>query len=521
MKLAILLILIVCVGQVAAEEAEDAASKLISSQNADGSWGTADKGPESHIYTTAKVLESLIYYGEKSDTVDGGIEWIELHDPNDTAGLSEVVRVLHLSGESLESRLLRLEEYQNADGGWGKTEGFESTPWYTSSAIIALDPFEDYRDANIAGGEYLLSEQGVGGDFEDSALITSNCVYALVLLYDSTKRDDFAWAAIRGYEWLNKTANEDGVWDSVISTGNSVIALDALYVLVGGEDLKALTDDAKEWIISSPGNKSDHLSTAYALTAFVQETTISSAETVASISAVLSKEYVFPSDATEIKFKVENNGLANMKNVSLLVEVAKELHAEIEKSEWEIETLKRGESMEFVESISLRADVEEGEYPITITTGSISSSVTLQVLECPFIFEISPTELKNDAASDFKILIKNQGQRDFSIKNIALDIDEKWRGVELNSVQLELPSGSEESFVLFSAVSPEESGEYHMPITIEFVNPELGKQQITFKQKFLVGGGVPSGVLKLVLYGTLVLSVMLLLNLLVGYDLLG
>lgn len=520
MRIAILLILVVCIGQVAAEEAGDAASRLLSSQNADGSWSGAEKGPESQIYTTAKVLNGLMRYGEKSEAVDNGIKWIELQDSGDIAGLSEVVGVLRSSGRSPESELLRLKEYQNADGGWGKTAEFKSTPWYTSTAIIALNRFEEYRDASIAGGEYLLSEQGEDGSFEDSTLITSNCIYALVLLYDAAKRDEFVWAAIQGYEWLNKTAGQGGVWDGVASTSNSIIALDALYRLTGDGDLKALTDNAKRWIVSSPGNKSDYLSTAWALTALTQKTPISPIEPKASISASLTKEYVFPSEGTEIRFELENPGIANLKNVSLSLVTPRDLHAEIGKTEWKIDGLQRGGSREFAESIFIAPDVKEGEYPVTITADSINSTVHLHVLKFPLLFEMGPTELKNDAPFDFELLVKNQGQDDIFIKNVAPDIDENWRDVKINRVQLDMPSGSEKSVVLFSATAPEERGEYHGAITIDFIHPELGERQIVMKQKFLVSGAVPSGILKLVFYGALILSVILLLNLLIGYDLL-
>jgi hypothetical protein len=110
---------------------------------------------------------------------------------------------------------------------------------------------------------------------------------------------------------------------------------------------------------------------------------------------------------------------------------------------------------------------------------------------------------------------------EFFIKNVTPVVDGAFRDVELNSVQVKLAPESGKSVVLFSAMAPEERGEYNVPIAIEFSSPELGERKISFLQKFLVGGGVPSWVLKLVLYGTLVLSVMMLLNLLVGYDLLG
>lgn len=521
MRLALLLVLIVCVGHAWAEEADAAASALISSQNPDGSWGTEDLGSQSQVYATARVLEGLLYYGEESGTVDKGIEWIELQSPKDTAALSEVVRVLHLSGASPNPELLELKENQNADGGWGKTAGFESTPWYTSSAIIALGPFEDYLDISVAGGEYLLSEQGAGGGFEDSALITSNCVYALVMLYDATKRDDFALAALGGYGWLNATAGEDGAWDSVTSTGNSIVALGALYQLTGGESIKALSDGAKEWMSASEQSEEDALSLSWNLAALTHDAAVSPAQPLPSLSASLTEEYVFGSDVTRINFKIENMGLSNMKNVTILLAAPKELNAKINKTAWEIDTLERGESIEFKEDIIIPAGVEAGEYPIMVSVDSISASVTLRVLESPLIFEISPTELKNDEPTDFKIQITNTHEMGFFIKNITPVVDGAWRDVELNDVQLELASGSSKSVVLFSALAPQERGEYNVPITVEFTSPELGEQKISFGQKFLVGGGVPSGVLKLVLYGTLILSVMMLLNLLVGYDLVG
>lgn len=340
MRPALLLMFIICVGQVCAEEAGDSASTLVSSQNPDGSWSNADKGPESQIYTTARVLESLIYHGEEPDAVDNGVGWIELQSPTDTAALAEVLRVLQLSGRPSGSELLRLKEYQNTDRGWGKTAGFESTPWYTSSAIIALNSLDEGQDAGIAGGEYLLNEQGEGGDFEDSALITSNCVYALVLLYDITKRDDFANAAIKGYGWLDAAYGEDGVWDSVTSTSNSVIALDALYQLTGEEGLRAQRDSAKEWIAGSAQINEDPLSTAWSLAALTQESVIAPAQSRPRISASLTEEYVFGPDVTQVKFKIENHGLSNLKNISLLLVVPKELDAEINKTVWEIETLR-------------------------------------------------------------------------------------------------------------------------------------------------------------------------------------
>lgn len=521
MRLAILLILLACAGQVAAEEAGDAASALVSSQSADGSWGGTEKGAESQIYTAAKVLNGLMHYGGEPDSVDKGIEWIELQGPADTASLSEVASVLHSAGKSPGSEIARLAEYQNADGGWGKTMGFESTPWYTSSAIIALNPFDDRMDAIIDGGEYLLREQGADGDFEDSAFITSDCIYALVLLYNSTGNADFALAAIQGYEWLNKTANEEGAWVDAVSTSSSVIALDALYGLTGDGAMDATSAKAKSWIINSSGNETDPLSTAWVLMALSQETAISPAEPKTSISASLTKDYVFPPDTTEIKFKIENSGFADMKNISLLLATPKELRAEIGRARWDIGALHRNSSVELSEGISIPADTEEGEYPIMMAGGSISSTVTLHVLESPLVFEVSPTELKNDAPLDFKLSIKNRGVKGISIQSVALDLGESWKDVRLNDVQLDLLPGSEKSAALFSAKSPAERGEYRGTLTIDFVHPDIGSRQITVDQKFLVSGAVPPGILKLVLYGTLVLSMILLLNLLLGYDLMG
>ena len=431
-----MLVFFVLCGPVEAEEADSLASSLAYSQNADGSWGGQDKGAESQVYTTAKVLEGLAYYGDESGAVDEGISWIKLQEPEDTAALSEIVRVLYLSGSSPQSGVLKLKGYQNTDGGWGKTAGFESTPWYTSSAVIALSPYEDHLNARIAGGEYLLKEQGIAGDFEKSPHITASCVYALVLLYDATKRDEFALAAIKGYKWLNAAANRERVWDSVISTSSSIIAMDALYGLMWDEDLRFQSDNAKEWIVNSPKSFEDPLSDAWALAALTKQAEISPAKPVLSISASLTKDYVFPQEETQIKFKIENRGFGNLKNVSLLLLPGKGLHVEIYETHWKIDSLNAGESLEFVERIYVPGDIKKGEYPIAIKAGSVSADVTLHVMEPPHVSVTRSSELKNDAPA-------------------------------------EIPAGS-----------------------------------------------VPSGTLKLVLYGTLALSVAMLLNLLTGYDIL-
>jgi hypothetical protein len=517
MRLSLLLVFVLAVGQVQAEEAGDFASFLISSQNADGSFGSTDRGPESQVYTTAKALEGLIYHGEESGDVLDGVEWIEIQDPGDTAALAEVIKVLRLSGHDTAPHVSKLKNYQNADGGWGKTAGFESTPWYTSSAIISLGPLEEGLD----GGEYLLGVQGESGGFEGSALITSNCVYALVILYDATKRDEFAIAAARGVSWLNENREADGSWGSATSTGNAVVALGAFYGLSGDEEVKALRDNASIWIMDLVKNEGDVLSTAWALAALTLEVDVSPAVSKPKIHAKLTNDFVFPSDSTQIKFEIANEGLGILKNISLLLVVPEELDVEIENTSFEIDILKTGEKKEFTKDIYLGDDTGKGEYVLAIKGDSFSSSVMLRVLESPFVFTISPTELKNDAPTDFNIKIINRGEMDFTIKSISGEFDEKWKDVESESVKLELPAGSGNSALFFSAIAPEESGEYNVPITVEFASSELGEKQISFKQKFLIGTGVPSGVLKLVLYGTLVLSVMMLLNLLIGYDLLG
>ncbi len=519
MRYVIFLILAVCMGHVAADGTEDAASNLLSSQNPDGSFGSSDRGLESQIYTTAKVLEGLIYYEENSGAIDRGISWILLKKPEDTGALSEVARLLYLTGEEEASFLSALKKYQNSDGGWGKTGGFKSTNWHTCTAVVAFNPFEEYRETVIMGGEYLLRKQGGNGDFSDSTVITSDCVYALVLLYNSTKRDDFAWGAIRGYEWLNKTATDD--WDDVDSASRGAIALDALYGLSLDDDIKALSDNAKEWISGSGRINGGLLSTAHALIALTKDTAIYPAKPSATIRAELSKTDVFPTETTDVRIKMENSGIVRLKNVSLYLYAPKDLQAKIEITEWKVGGLNRNESQEFSESIYISAEVKEGEYPITIHAGPFNSTVVLKVLNFPILFELGPSNLKNDVLTDFELLVKNPGEGDIFIKNITFEMDEKLRELKLENAQFDLPSGTEKSVPLFSARAPVESGEYRGTLTIDFIHPTFGEREIALGQKLTVGGTIPLGILKFVLYATIILSVMLILNLVTGYDLLG
>jgi hypothetical protein len=87
-------------------------------------------------------------------------------------------------------------------------------------------------------------------------------------------------------------------------------------------------------------------------------------------------------------------------------------------------------------------------------------------------------------------------------------------------MEIGVPPNSEESFKVFKAVTPEEIGEYKAGVLLGLHHPSLGEARFLHKESLIVGSVIPSGLLKLMLYSTFIASTILLLNLILGFDIL-
>lgn len=424
----VLITFILLTNQVFAD-IDGAASWLLASQNPDGSWGDEEDGIESKVYVTASVLEAL---QDKGLQVEKGQDWIGDQEPKDVAALSRSIRILQDQG--LRTKFSeRVKASQNPDGGWGKAKGFGSTPWYTSNALLALYPLEEHQDSVRLGGDYLIAVQKAG-NWGNSSFITSNCIYALALLYNSTKEDKYLLSALKGKDWLLKNRGKD-----LYSTSNSVIALMALHSILGEEETKVAYQETRGELLEKQdgqghwGSPEDPLQTAWVLSALTKTIPFSPAQPKIFINLSLSREHVLPTEEIEVFVEAENIGVVNVRGLEAVIEFLDK------QRELKIGRLSRGESNATSVVISIPRDAGEGTYPVKFRGRCIAdnvpregipvaSEVNLSIHRVPFELELLPRELKNDVEESFWLSVKNLGDEELAIRNISINLGEGMEG---------------------------------------------------------------------------------------------
>jgi hypothetical protein len=491
-----------------------ATSWLIAQQNQNGSWCYEADGEESQIYCTSIVLQAL----QTEEIVDNkSLQWIRTKYPTDTAALA---KALQISGDSrFKDKLL---QSQNLDGGWGKKIGWKSTPWYTSNAIIALLVSDEH--ATISGGKYLLVTQTKSGSWSNSSLITSNCIFALSLLYNYTRDETYLLSAIDGARWLEKNINED-----VYSLSNSIIAYKSLYSLLRDESLSYVKIQEKLLEIQNVEGywgqtpREAALSTAWALIALNSNLILNPVEPRLTLT-LSAKKYAIQGGGTEIEIIVENVGLRDIKNLELSTKIRG-----LEKKHT-INYLKQGERNYSTIKFSLPTAIEEGNYTFTVKgvytavdsskNFSITNETEIIILKNPLRIEVYPKKLKTQISQTFSIILENIGENDIIIRNATIVLDENWGEVKVHPTKAILHPREEGSYGTFEVITPQAIGEYPAQIILDINHPLLGETRLSSYETFIVGSLIPSVLLKLILYSTWTLSGVLILNLLLGLDIL-
>lgn len=499
---------------VFADRSNDAVTWLINHQNPDGSWGKLSDGIDSRIYSTSIVIQALEENGVK---INKSLYWISGVEPYDTAALAKSSEVIHKQGRVLNQR-------QNNDGGWGKTDSHKSTPWYTSVSLISQ------LDSNLTsaklGGDFLIRLQEDSGEWSNSSLITSNCVYALLRLYNYTREDRYLLAALKGKKWLEESKHDD-----FYTINNMVLVYKLLYSLLQTESLKASYQDSQmkllkrqnsdgSWSSSSEG---EPLATALALTALSREFHLIAIRPRISLEVFTLKERYIAGSLVNIIVKLENQGFLDIEDLEVVVEIPA---FEIEKSV-DMGHLGRGKGKKILTDFLIGE--REGTYTLkayaryAVESGknySTSAEGLIKLQQTPIKFELYPKKLKRNVSQKFLLSVENEGITPVQINNISLLCDKNWKDIEINSSSIYIAGKSKYEFEVFKAITPDKIGEYQLKLVMDLNHSQFGKFRIFHEEKLLVGGMIPSGIVNLILYSTVIASAFLILNLFVGFDIL-
>ncbi|MEE8167884.1 MAG: prenyltransferase/squalene oxidase repeat-containing protein [Candidatus Hydrothermarchaeales archaeon] len=533
---------------------DDAAKWLLEEQNPDGSWGDGSKGVDFQVYVTANALEAVEDYLFKQtehlsneqeeaykSAIERGLQWLRIQDVGATTALSKTLLVTR--DQALAEELLN---YQNFDGGWGKANAFESTPWYTSSAIIALRAFQ-YNETKEAG-KYLLATQEVDGSWENTAVTTSNCILALSLLYSVAPNDDYILAIRKGESWLLNKQEKTGEWFDVFSTANSIVSLKAVYALLRERPELISYQRAVSWLYTkqrkdgswsaySSLDIGDLLSTAGVLSALNKEISLHAIEPRIEVEVHLSREHLMAEDKVEVSVKTSNVGVIRVRDLEVVINIPEELGGR--QINWAISSLESKEERGKSLSITVPRGVS-GRYSI-FSSGRYSTdnelnetfhlmpvAFQLRVHTMPLQLLLSPMEVVNGSLESFNLTLKNTDEDEFTIRNLSIEL-EGWRNASFRIREVVVsPNGVTTQG--FEAVAPEKPGRYKVNFTGMLLHPKLGDRAFSHEAEisvvlvlenfFKAVPKVPSRIYNFITLALLGVSALLLLNLLTGFDIL-
>jgi len=136
---AAVIILILMMGQAYAltPEVESGLGYLTSTQNADGSWGSASSSTDP-VPATSSVIETLaIIENSPSSTYDNATGWLGAQSLETTAHLAERMLALSTMGADLDSLLSYVD---NESRVWGGYDDYDIDVLDTAMALRALFP---------------------------------------------------------------------------------------------------------------------------------------------------------------------------------------------------------------------------------------------------------------------------------------------------------------------------------------------------------------------------------------------
>ncbi|MFZ2655052.1 MAG: CARDB domain-containing protein, partial [Victivallales bacterium] len=216
---------------------EKARQWLIANQNQDGSWGAGEKQPTD----TPESFLTLYHAGNSGEFLDKAVNWTTSISPENTAGIARSLYVLSHSNGNADALRAKLLSFQNADGGFGISKGYNSGPLMSMMALRALvecgsverTPMEktlDYLGAmQKADGGWTLQEKDAEAGFSD--IIVSGWILSTAREYQlkqSYYPTNVCLMVSKGAAFIESKQNADGSWGDpadISATAMSIISL--------------------------------------------------------------------------------------------------------------------------------------------------------------------------------------------------------------------------------------------------------------------------------------------------------
>lgn len=186
-----------------AADLDEAVAWLAANQLEDGSWADS---PYTAVRDTAAALKAISLVDPGLSSYAAGLSWISATEPENNQSLAKKIIALAAEPDDVSGLAATLVQHQNADGGWGASPNYGSSPADTAGSLGALR-IAGYADAAAvdSGIAFLVGRQNPDGGWGD--LQTGSRVQATAAVLAALKH-----------------ANHDGALDPVISHGLGYLA---------------------------------------------------------------------------------------------------------------------------------------------------------------------------------------------------------------------------------------------------------------------------------------------------------
>ncbi len=248
---------------------------LVTSQNADKSWGGASSSA-TPFNTTSAAVAALRFCGNTGSAASDGLNWLNVQPPdsvnfaadrlltdaiagldtasdlnqlvawknnidgswgldgeysNDISEIAITLQALHAVNYSNYSILFQainfLTSMQNTDGGWGSTVSGASSAYVTAHVLRALVAYNSVfllQDSINKASSYLLTKQNPDGGFGNSPSTIYDTALSVISMIESGNGN--TQTILNGINYLTSSQLADGSWND--DPYNTALALQAL-----------------------------------------------------------------------------------------------------------------------------------------------------------------------------------------------------------------------------------------------------------------------------------------------------
>src|SRR5215471_18937505 len=414
---------------------------LKSTQNIDGSWGGNATSLNAPFPTTATVLEALhAIEPSTSSNQTNAIQFLSAQAVDVNPFMAARITALAGSGNSTTSDVNALLAAENADGGWGTADVFQSDNLDTSFALLGLSAGKPNISVVYQAVFYLINRQNTDGGWpltqgEDSQIyytaMALQALNAARLPYSTSLSQNSAVSYLRSQQ------NADGGYGAPVSTPFET-AVTLIAIIGTGQQLTNAETRATSYLNSTQQANGSWVDDAYSTALALRALTFNPPPLVPRLPAITSQPVKNARPGQLYSYQVTANDPDNLPlTFSLLRGPTGMTISSTGLVQWTTSAAQTGSSVVIIQVANSNGATVNQEYSVTVLAGGVD--LTVASVDASAV-NTDPNTLV--ATGSVRVQIGNQGGSLFSGSfNILLFEDRNGNGIYEAGVDNALGTG--------------------------------------------------------------------------------